>query len=362
MSGLFGIIEPDRHSGIGKNLARMGALMAHRDWYVMETHCDEEQGLGMGRIGIGIFNQGGQPRVLPDAGLMGFLTGELFETQGLLRELKEDGYALEPDDNLGLILRLYQRQGESFIDRLQGAFFLLIWDQRNGKVLLGCDRFGLYPHFLSAKRGRLVFAPEVKAILSYPSIPKELDFTALAEYVRFQHLLGDKTFFQDVHLFPNASLLSFDLSGGGYAIRRYWTPEKIPFQEGIDFNTAVEEAGRLLRQAVERRSQDAHKVGVYLSGGLDSRTILGFMNHVPVSTLTYGHPDSNDVRLARRIARAAGSDHHWCDLPDSEWIKENLDFHLELTEGFHSWIHIHGMSTLPLAREIMQVNLTGWDV
>jgi asparagine synthase (glutamine-hydrolysing) len=80
----------------------------------------------------------------------------------------------------------------------------------------------------------------------------------------------------------------------------------------------------------------------------------------PVVSLTYGAKNCRDVYYAERIARAVGSDHHWIDLPDGRWVEEYVDFHLDLTEGFHSWIHAHGISTLSRARELMDVNLSGW--
>jgi asparagine synthase (glutamine-hydrolysing) len=81
----------------------------------------------------------------------------------------------------------------------------------------------------------------------------------------------------------------------------------------------------------------------------------------PIVSLTYGHENCRDVYYAKRIASACGSDHHWFNLPNGNWIKENADFHLELTEGFQSWIHAHGISTLVKARELIDVNLSGWD-
>jgi asparagine synthase (glutamine-hydrolysing) len=123
----------------------------------------------------------------------------------------------------------------------------------------------------------------------------------------------------------------------------------------------VEETGRLLRNAVQRLSGDSYRPGVYLSGGLDSRTILGLIETRPIVSLTYGVPDSRDVQFARQIAERVGSHHQYFDLSDSAWVKEHVGLHLELTEGFHSWIHMHGMNTLETARQLIDVNLTGWD-
>ena len=360
MSGVFGIVDTNGRAGIGRLMSRMGSRMAHRDWYVVETYIDEDEGVGLGRVGIGIFNKEPQPEIIDEKGLVGFLSGELFDTHKLSRDLQASSHALRNGSDLELVLRLYQHYGEQFIELLNGAFFLVIWDRKQEKMLIGSDRFGLYPHYYALNNGRLVFSPEVKGILSDPYFEKELDLTALAEYVRFQHLLGEKTFFNGINVFPSASLMTYNLSRNTHKIWRYWTPDQIPFNPDIDFNTAVKEAGRLLRRAVERRSSDDFTPGVYLSGGLDSRTILGFIERRPVPTLTYGQRDCFDVHLAKKIAKAVGSDHNWCDLSDGEWVKQCNAFHLALTEGFHSWIHAHGMSTLDSARQWMEVNLTGW--
>ena len=81
----------------------------------------------------------------------------------------------------------------------------------------------------------------------------------------------------------------------------------------------------------------------------------------PIISLTYGAVNHCDVVYASQIADGARSDHYWFDLTYGDWVKENFDFHLDLTEGFHNWIHAHGINTLPKARKLMDVNLTGWD-
>jgi asparagine synthase (glutamine-hydrolysing) len=361
MSGVFGVADPRRQIDVCSLIDRMGAAMSHRDWYVVETRADERQGLGLGRIGIGIFNQEQQPVCSEDRNLMVFLSGEFYNTPQLCRDLKAKGHRFRTDSDLELVLRLYEEKGEQFIHDLEGVFVLVIWDRARQELIVANDRFGLYPLYYAHYDGRLVFAPEMKGVLCDPEFRKELNLTALAEYMRFQHLLGDKTFFENIQLLPSASLLTYDLSTASCSIKPYWTFDDIPYRPDVSFDEAVEEAGRLLRRAVQRLSGDTYRPGVYLSGGLDSRTILGLIERRPVVSLTYGMRNCRDVYYARRIARAVGSDHHWFDLPDGEWVKEQVDFHLDLTEGFHSWIHAHGISTLPQARQLMDVNLTGWD-
>jgi asparagine synthase (glutamine-hydrolysing) len=329
--------------------------MSHREWFVTDRLVDRTRNLAMGRVGIGIFNAAPQPVWNATRTVALVMAGEFYNREALS---KDGAHEAKSDEQMAL--DLYEKLGDDFASQLNGAFIIAIWDKARDRLLIANDRLGLYPLFYACRGGRLVFAPEMKGILCDRAFPRTLDLTALAQYIRFQHLLGGRTFFEDIELLPRASLLIYDLSTASCSVRPYWSFDEIPYRPDIGFDEAVEEAGRLLRSAVRRLSGDAYRPGVYLSGGLDSRTILGMIERRPVVSLTYGVHNCRDVYYARRIAQALGSDHHWVDLPDGEWVKEHVGFHLDLTEGFHSWIHAHGISTLPQARQLMDVNLTGW--
>lgn len=349
MSGVFGVVDPGRQIAIRSVIDEMAAAMRHRDWFVAESFLSREHHLALGRIGIGIFNKRPQPVWNSTRTVALVMAGEFYNT----------GDASESDEVAALAL--YEKLGDGFAARLKGAFVIAVWDEERKRLLIANDRFGLYPLFYTCRNGRLLFAPEMKGVLCDSTFPRKLDLTALAQYMRFQHLLGERTFFEDVMLLPSGSVLTYDLSAGSCSIEPYWTFDDIPYRSEVTFAEAVEETRRLLRRAVQHLSGDGYRPGVYLSGGLDSRTILGMIERRPVVSLTYGRPDCRDVYYARRIARVLGSDHHWFNLPDGEWVKRYADFHLDLTEGLHSWIHAHGISTLPEARQLMDVNLTGWD-
>ncbi len=354
MSGIFGIAAPEKVAEICTLTTKMANVMAHRAWYVTESFIHPAQNLAIGRIGIGIFNQCAQPVWNASSTVALVMAGELYQRNFDATKVTEDA-----DEQI--ILALYDRFEDDFIHHLNGAFILALYDKHRHRLLLANDRYGLYPLFYACRSGRLLFAPEMKGILCDETFPRKVDVTALAQYVRFQHLLGARTFFEDIQLLPSASLLQYDLSTGTCSIKPYWSFADIPYRAEITFQEAAEEVGMLLQRAVRRLSGDQYKPGVYLSGGLDSRTILGMTERRPIVSLTYGNHDCRDVQYARRIASVVGSDHHWFDLPNGAWVKEQVDFHLELTEGFHSWIHAHGISTLPQARQLIDVNLTGWD-
>jgi len=354
MSGVFGIADPQQHLDVRRLADRMAAAMSHRAWFVADRVADETRRVALGRIGIGIFNQAPQPAWNADRTIALTMAGEFYnrDAPGIADPTLADEH---------IALDLYQRAGDDFARQLNGAFVIAVWDVARRRVVIANDRFGLYPTYFTTRAGRLIFAPEVKGILCDNTFERKLDLTALAQYMRFQHLLGERTFFEDIQLLPCASVLTYDLSSATHRVKPYWTLDDIPYRPNIRFGEAVEETGRLLRRAVRRLSGDAYRPGVYLSGGLDSRTIVGMTDRRPIVSLTYGERNCRDVHIARRIARAVGSDHHWLELPNGHWVEEYADFHVALTEGFHSWIHAHGITTLAQARQLIDVNLTGWD-
>lgn len=363
MSGVFGIVD-SRNRSPSAQLHRMADSLRLREWTRTQVWSDEQTGVGLGQVNIDLFCTGAQPLRSEDGTLAVVFFGELYYTEPLRRQLASQGYSLAVGTGAELIYRLYHAKGEDFIHDLEGVFGLALWDGQRGCLLVANDRFGLIPTYYAHYDGKLVFAPEVKGILADPAFDKKLDLTGVAQFFRFQRLLGDHTFFEGLHLLPYGSLLRFDQASNTLDVSHYWDFDQVPaWPAGATFDEAVAETGRLLRRAVEVRTQGKHRIGVYLSGGLDSRTLLGLASQIcpPVVSLTYGVPNCRDAYYAKRIARRVGSPHHFFPQLDGRWIRDEVDFHLEVTEGFTTWVHGHAGPTLSPARELIDVNLTGFN-
>jgi asparagine synthase (glutamine-hydrolysing) len=356
MSGVFGVADPGQQIGVRSLVDKMATAMSHRDWFVADSFVDHEHNLAIGRIGIGIFNKVPQPVWNSNRTVALVMAGELYNRDSLGRN-----GVTESDEQMALAL--YERLGDDFVRQLNGAFIIAIWDKTRHLILIANDRFGLCPLYYAHYCGKLAFAPEMKGILCDTNFHKELDLTALAEYVRFQHLLGDKTFFEGLKLLPNASLLRYNIRTGSLTVQPYWDFSQIPqLPASLTFEDAVEEAGRLLRVAVNELTEGNYRFGVYLTGGVDSRVILGLIDRdkLPITTITFGQRGCRDVAYAQKIAAKVGTEHHYFEFPNGRWVEDFVDFHLELTEGFHSWIHAHGISILDQVRPLIDMNLTGF--
>ncbi len=361
MSGIFGYISAAPDESALRVAESMGARMRHLDHQIVDVSV-VARGVALGRLGIGIFNRASQPVVDPSGCVCLVLCGEFYHQDVQRRVLEQDGSLSAGADDSRFALACYLRDGIAGLTALEGAFTIAVWDARVGELAIVNDRFGLYPHYYAHHGGALSFAPEIKGILAAPEVPRRLDVIAVTQYLRFQQLLGERTWFEDVHLLPPASILRFHPASNHLAIDRYWDWDRIRQQSAIGFNDAVEELVRLFQRAIDAMTATPHRVGVYLSGGLDGRTILGFIPpQRPVMTITYGAAGCRDVVYAREIARRAGRPHRWFPFEDGHWIVEHAPLHLALTEGMHSWMHAHGISTLAAARELIDVNLSGWD-
>lgn len=355
MSGLFGIVN--YRGAIDDLPEQMGAALQHLEHHQLEIAHVSAQ-MAIGRQHIGILNQSMQPVVSLDGDVHCWLCGELYyQSSG-----SQHTNGATPDNDVERVLQVYMHQGVKGLTELQGAFLIAIWDARHQELILVNDRFGLYPHYYAHTNSLFAFAAEMKALLRVPAIPRRLSDVALAEYIRFQQLLGQKTWFEDIQLLPPASILRYRPRVDQLRLERYWHFSEIRENKQISFDEAVEEAGRLFVRAVDARSSGPERLGIYLSGGLDGRMILGAsMGKHQLRTITFGHPQCRDVIYAARLAARAGSTHSYFPLTDGRWVREYAPLHLALTEGMHCWMHAHGISTYAQSRQLIDVNLSGWE-
>jgi asparagine synthase (glutamine-hydrolysing) len=358
MTGVFGIVDREHRMNLSKTAHDMASALSHYPWFVTEYTTDDEQAVVLGRVGIGIFNQETQPLWNSNHTIALVMAGEFYYQDSLRKDIVSKAMSDEQ-----IALAMYEQYGEDFACHLRGIFIIAVWDAEQQRVIVTNDRFGLYPLYYSCSQDKLVFAPEVKAILADPDFCKRLDMGALAEYIRFQCLLGDKTFFEDLQLLPNASIFVYSLETGSLSLRSYWDISHLPsLPTSLTFNEAVREAGRLLKVAVDRRTSGPYQLGLYLSAGVDSRVIMGLIDQdlFPIPSITFGQQNCRDVIYAQNLAKKAGTQHHYFEFYGGKWVEEFADLHLVLTEGFHSWIHAHGISFLSQVRPLLNVNLTGF--
>lgn len=355
MSGIIGVFDAFGRSvknsvlAIADRLCEVSAR--HAQLYCSPTGCE-----ALGRVSIGVYNAAPQPLWNDSATVAVVFAGRLIR----------DKFEISNSQNLSdeqWILECYRRHGVAMPALLRGVFSVAIYDVEQRRVLVAADRLGLYPIYYAHRSGHFVFAPTQNALLCDEYIPATLDRVGMAQYMRFQQLIGDTTFFEAIKFLRGGHQLVYDLDSDTLQEVVYWRFDpNLHTRSDITFEDAADETVRLLLQSVARCTEAPHRYGVFLSGGLDSRIIvaaLGCLGHQPPA-LTYGLPTARDAVYASQVAQRAGLVHHTCFQENGKWVEQYWRQHLYLTDGSHAWVHMHGIYALDLARQLMDVNLSGF--
>lgn len=348
MAGLAGIIDGESSTDEkDRLLSRMLQSMKAETWYNSSGQALDS--IALGRVSLGLFNTESQPIFDQAHNLCAMIDGEIYNPlyQPLKQRLLKRGYPLKTDNDAELLMYLYKEHGLDFVQGINGSFNLVIWDNREQKLIIANDRYGSRPFYYhrDSNRARFTFASEIKALLEDRHLKREINLEAITEFFTFRHILGDKTPFVNINYLPAATTLVYQK--GQITIRTYWTPPLI--QQAIDrpVQDYVEESVYLLRQAVDRCMSRSHTVGFLLSGGVDSRLLVGLVDsrHLPFHTFTRGTPGCDDARLAQMIADQIGSIHHFMEIPP-DYLIHRAQRGVWLTDGLMTSVDFYALSTV----------------
>jgi asparagine synthase (glutamine-hydrolysing) len=342
MPGIVGVVSGDVRDG--QLLDRMVGSIKHEEWYRTDRYI--EPPFSVARVHLGIFNPQPQPVFNEDRSLCLFMEGRVYGYDEEKRRL-EGRHRFALDNDPEFCLHLYEEKGISFLERLNGAFLLLICDLKQKKAILANDRIGLIRAYYAVHNGTLLFAPEAKAILQEATFNRALNQEALVAYLAFGEFWGDGTLFQGIHILPPASVLTFDK--GGLSVSRYWRLSYRP-DRSLSEGEMAEGVGEAFRTAVARRVEDPVRYGVSLSGGLDCRTLLAAMEsgkRKEMATYSYGPPYCDQVAIAKRVADKCGTRHRFIEITP-ELILDNAEQLVWLTDGRN---HIEGSFLHPVHRQ-----------
>ncbi len=199
--------------------------------------------------------------------------GEIYNFKEIKSELEKLGHKFKSSSDTEVIIYSYIEWGIKCIDKFNGMFAFVLYDNFNKKLFLARDRYGIKPLYYTEINGTLVFASEIKSILEYKDYKIDMDYEALIEYFTFQNFLTDKTLYKDVKIVPAGCYIETNLSDGKISSVQYWDfdfsePDRIK-----DEREYIEELDRLFCQAVKNQLISDVEVGSYLSGGIDTGSI-----------------------------------------------------------------------------------------
>jgi asparagine synthase (glutamine-hydrolysing) len=356
MPGIMGFTKSSPEGGDGKGILRkMQDLMAHEDFYAK----DDLACLGS-VCGSRVHNNTVQkdPQPYERDGIYVWLDGEFFN-----REEVASQHHVAANTDIEAVHSLHGVGKDfSFLKDLDGIFSAVIFDSRRDRVHLIIDRFGMRHLYWTVHNGCLAWASELKAMLALPGFQPKIDRLAVEQFLSIGYLLADRTWFECVRLVPPGTVLSWDLREHSMRMQRYWWWDEIkPLGGATNRRDIADEVGRLLIDAVKRRSRETGKVGVMLSGGLDSRAVLAAMPEGPeaIQTVTFGTPGCADIRIAASAARVKKAVHHVFEIDSQNWFMPRLAG-VWWTDGQLNFMHMHGVEARGLIRQAFQVSLTGF--
>ena len=336
MCGIAGVV--DSHGRSLDQVLDLAATLRHRGPDSSGAYEGSGAVIAQSRLAI-IDLVTGDPPITTEDGTIGVvLNGEIYNFRGLRDRLQEQGHQLKTQGDTEVIAHLAEdHQPVDLARRLDGMFAFAIWDERRRRLVLGRDRFGKKPLYYWTDGQRFVFGSELKAVLADPLVPRGLDPRALAPYLTFGYVPTPATFFDGVRSVPPGHVLTFD-ADGVVTLECYWQPP-LPGIDGrqtldLAFEDARRQVRRLLCDAVDRRLEADVPLGAFLSGGIDSSSVVAFMARLspePIRTFTIGFDDRDgfDERpFAALVARRFGTEHtEFVVEPDKAALIERLVAH-----------------------------------
>jgi asparagine synthase (glutamine-hydrolysing) len=313
--GISGLIskggQPDE-----TRVRRINQAIAHRGPDADRTWTRGRAVLGHRRLSIiDLSPEAHQPLLNEDGTIGVVVNGEIYNFAELREDLVARGHVFRSHSDSEVVVHLYEEHGVDCVAKLDGMFAFALWDSSRDRLLLARDRSGKKPLvYRRLPGGDLAFASEAHALVrAFPDVPVTPDLEAIDEYLTLQYVPSPRTAYRDVFKLPAAHLAVLD-RGGELAVRRYWTKPSGPELSGTEDDLA-RELRDLLARAVRRRLVADVPVGAFLSGGLDSSTIVALMatqSTRPVQTFSIGFPNASDSELgwARRVAERYGTVHH----------------------------------------------------
>ena len=295
-------------------IAAMCAALVHRGPDDQGIYTAPHVGLGQRRLSIiDLRAAATAPLANEDETVWVVFNGEIYNFRVLRDELVEKGHTFQTKTDTEVIVHLYEEYGVECLQKMRGMFAFALWDARKSRLFAARDRLGKKP-FCYAKTGRaFVFGSEIKAIAADPGISIAPDFLAIDRYLTYGYVPSPLSAFEGINKLQPGHYLTCT-TDGELEVRRYWEPplaEKTTMSE----QEIQEEILRRLRESVRLRMISDVPLGAFLSGGIDSTTVVALMaqeSSRPVKTFSIGFEEDayNELPYARMLAKRYGTDHH----------------------------------------------------
>ena len=305
MCGFVGFTNAIDNSN--KVLGEMMDKIRHRGPDSEGRYIDECIAMGFRRLSIiDITDSGNQPIFNEDKSKVLFFNGEIYNYREIRKELEEKGHKFTTHTDSETLIHGYEEFGEKLLDRLRGMFAFVIWDKEKKELFGARDFFGIKPFYYATMNGTFMFGSEIKSFLVHPAFVKELNTTALENYLTFQYSPTNETFFRNVYKLPPAHC--FKYKDGKLDIKRYWDVH-FNADEKPDMDMWVDRISDTFKNSVEAHKIADVEVGSFLSSGVDSSYAASVANVDKTFTVGFGEDEKyNEIGWAKEFSKYIGKE------------------------------------------------------
>lgn len=333
MCGIVGILDQRREGRADPALVRtMSRVILHRgpdgDGFFHWPESAPQVALGMRRLSIIDLDTGDQPIFNEDHSIALVFNGEIYNYVELRADLEKRGHTFRTRTDTETILHLYEDYGIDLFAHLRGMYAFALWDAKAERLLLAVDHIGIKPLYLAEHDGRLLFASEVKALFADARLPRRLNLATLDTYLTFGYMIGPDTLYEGIRRLPPGHALVVE--GQNSRLIQHWnTSYPAAADRPTDEQAIIAEARERLGESVRLHLRSDVPLGLFLSGGIDSASILAMMSQMEpgrIKTFSVGYdvgqgtanPD-DETQHARRIAAHFGTDHYERIISAADW-------------------------------------------
>jgi asparagine synthase (glutamine-hydrolysing) len=376
MCGIAGVLLPQAtlpRAELETRLWAMTEAVRHRGPDDQEIWTDGQVGLVQARLAIiDLSAAANQPIASQDGSVWLTFNGEIYNFAEIRADLEKLGYVFRSRGDAEVIANGWHAWGARVLDRMRGMFALALWDQRARKLILARDRLGKKPLYYAPTRHGLLFGSEIKALLTWPGLARTANLSAIDHYLSLQYVPAPETAFTGIFRLPAAHYLVVSPDSEGawrdMELVRYWRlPEPNAARAGRPTEELARELVVHLEEAVRLRLISDVPLGAFLSGGVDSASVVAMMARVgggTVKTFTIGFGDSryDETRYARMVAERYATDHEeYVVEPDAAAVLPRLVWHYGEPFADPSAIPTYYVSQMARRKVTVALNGDGGD-
>ncbi len=365
MCGIAGLWSPTLYDDDTQGFAQaMADRMYHRGPDGHGFHFDPANGLAMvhTRLSIIGLDAGDQPIFDHDAGMVGTINGEFYDYKRIRGLLRTDGYEFSTKTDSEIALKLYRKHGLDFVEHLRGEFAFAIFDEHKQQLILVRDRFGIRPLFYHHGENGFFWGSEMKVMLAHPAVPREVCRKAQLHQM-MQVMVPGMTLFKHIHaLLPGHMLIVSKQGDGSFNLeeRRYWDAE-FPLDgehDDLPDEEHIENVRQALVESITLRLEADVPVACYLSGGIDSCSIIGMaaaIQQSPVKAFTISFDDAryDEAAIATEMAEMAGADQDILNVKAVDLYGKNFEEAVYYSE--RTFYNTLGVAKMLMSRHVRDV-------